>query len=75
MGENRRRVAIAGLDHYHTTGWVDSLALFEDQLEIVAIYEPDEGLRESRAPRFFDPHLSPALDRRYANLPFVTDLD
>ncbi|MEZ4507306.1 MAG: hypothetical protein R2848_15995 [Thermomicrobiales bacterium] len=55
----RRRVAVVGLDHYHTTGWVESLELFPDELEIVAIYEPDRLLWEGLAPRYHDPHLAP----------------
>ncbi len=71
----RKRVAIVGLDHYHTTGWVESLELFDDQLEIVAFYEPDTSLQPTFAPRFFDPHLSPSLGERYKSLPWVTTLD
>lgn len=72
---SKRRVAIVGLDHYHTTGWVESLELFEDEVEIVAIYEPDESLWEGLAPRFYDPHLSPKLGDRYRSTPIVADLD
>lgn len=71
----KRRVAVVGLDHYHTTGWVESLELFPEELEIVAIYEPDETLWEGLAPRFFDPHLSPALQERHRKTPFVAEFD
>jgi predicted dehydrogenase len=71
----KRRVAIVGLDHYHTTGWVESLELFADELEIVAIYEPDESLWEGLAPRYFDPHLSPRLHARHRDTPFSGELD
>lgn len=71
----KRRVAVVGLDHYHTTGWVESLELFPEELEIVAIYEPDQTLWEGLAPRFFDPHLSPALHERHRKTPFVDQLD
>ena len=71
----KRRVAIVGLDHYHTTGWVESLELFPDELEIVAIYEPDETLWTGLAPRFHDPHLSPKLHDRYLSIPVTGDLD
>src|SRR5215207_3023029 len=70
-----RRVAVVGLDHYHTTGWVESLELFPDELEIVAIYEPDRSLWEGLAPRYFDPHLKPALHDRHRSTPFVDELD
>ncbi len=71
----KRRVAVVGLDHYHTTGWVESLELFPDELEIVAIYEPDRELWPGLAPRFYDPHLAPALHERHRDTPFVDDLE
>ena len=71
----KRRVAVVGLDHYHTTGWVESLELFPDELEIVAIYEPDQSLWEGLAPRYFDPHLKPTLHERHRDTPFVDDLE
>lgn len=71
----RKRVAVVGLDHYHTTGWVESLELFDDQLEIVAIYEPDEKVRASLAPRYFDPNLSPRLKDSYRAIPATDSLD
>lgn len=71
----KRRIAIVGLDHYHTTGWVESIELFPDELEIVAIYEPDRSLWEGLAPRSHDPHLAPSLHERHIATPFVDDLD
>lgn len=71
----KRRVAIVGLDHYHTTGWVESLELFPEELEIVAIYEPDESLWAGLAPRYYDPHLSARLHDRHLDTPFVAELD
>lgn len=71
----KRRVAVIGLDHYHTTGWVESLALFPDELEIVAIYEPDRSLWQRMAPRYVDPHLSARLHDRHLDTPFVGELD
>jgi predicted dehydrogenase len=70
----KRRVAIVGLDHYHTTGWVESLELFPDELEIVAIYEPDDSLWAGLAPRYYDPHLSARLHDRHRDTPFVAEL-
>jgi UDP-N-acetyl-2-amino-2-deoxyglucuronate dehydrogenase len=72
---SKRRVAVVGLDHYHTTGWVESLELFPDEIEIVAIYEPDESLWAGLAPRYFDPHLSARLHERHLDTPFVAELD
>jgi predicted dehydrogenase len=70
----KRRVAVVGLDHYHTTGWVESLELFPEEIEIVAIYEPDESLWAGLAPRYVDPHLSARLHDRHLDTPFVADL-
>jgi UDP-N-acetyl-2-amino-2-deoxyglucuronate dehydrogenase len=69
------RVGVIGLEHYHVTGWVNSLELFSDRLEIVALYDPDPARGEALAPTYFDPHLSAALDESYRSVPFYTDLD
>lgn len=71
----KRRVAVVGLDHYHTTGWVESLELFPDELEIVAIYEPDRSLWQGLAPRYYDPHLAPSLGDHHRSTPFVENLE
>jgi predicted dehydrogenase len=71
----RSRVAIVGVDHYHTTGWVESLELVASRLEVVALYDANPEVGETRAPSYYDPHLSPALGDRYRELPFTTDLD
>jgi predicted dehydrogenase len=68
------RVAIVGLDHYHVTGWVESLEQFADRLEIVALYDPNPEVGERLAPFYHDPGLSPALAAAYRALPFETDL-
>ena len=69
------RLAVVGLEHYHVTGWVESLEQFADRIEIVALYDPDPALGERRAPSHHDPILSPALAPRYHELPFTSDLD
>lgn len=71
----KKRVGIAGIDHYHTTGWVDSLQAFDDRLEVVALYDSDPSRGATLAPSYYDPHLSAKLDERYRSVPFVTDLD
>jgi predicted dehydrogenase len=73
--DRKLRLGIVGIDHYHTTGWVESLELFADRLEVVALYDPDPAIGGSLAPRWHDPNLSPRLADRYRKSPFVTDLD
>jgi len=71
----RLRVLVVGLDHYHVTGWVDTLRLFPDELEIVALYDPDPANGTALRPRFVDPSLPAALPATFRDLPFSTDLD
>lgn len=68
------RVGVIGLEHYHVTGWVNSLELFTDRIEIVALHDPDPVRGERLAPSYYDPHLSAALAESYRGLPFYTDL-
>ena len=74
MVTSRRRVAIVGLNHYHVTGWVETLAEFSDRLEIVALYDedPERGLK--LRPDHTDPHLSRSLPAWAAEIPFFDDL-
>lgn len=72
---SKLRVGVVGLEHYHVTGWVNSLELFRDRLEIVALYDPDPARGATLAPTYHDPHLSSALDEAYRSVPFFTDLD
>ncbi len=71
----RRRLAVVGIDHYHTTGWVESLEQFPDEIEIVALCDPDPALARTLAPRFHDPSLRAALAPRYRDLPFYDELE
>lgn len=71
----RRRLGVVGLDHYHVTGWVETIELFVDEIEIVALHDPDPGQATRRAPHYHDPSLRPALGPAYAELPFETDLE
>ena len=57
------------------TGWVETLELFADEIEIVALYDPDPGQATRRAPSYHDPSLRPELGPAYAQLPFETDLE
>lgn len=71
----RLRLGVVGIDHFHTTGWVDSLGHFADAIEIVALYDADPEMGRTLRPQFADPGLSRALDPKYRALPFYTDLD
>jgi predicted dehydrogenase len=72
---SRLRVAVVGLDHYHVTGWVETIRLFPDELKIVALQDADPSRGQALAPRFTDPSLPAALPAGFAGLPFETDLD
>lgn len=74
-GSRRFRVAVVGLNHYHVTGWVESLAQLPNRVDVVALYDSDPVRGERLAPDHADPHLSPALPAWTADLPFETDLD
>jgi predicted dehydrogenase len=68
------RLGVVGVDHFHTTGWVDSLEHYADQVEIVALYDPNPEMASLR-PSWADPGLRRELDPKYRALPFYTDLD
>lgn len=69
------RVGVIGLNHYHVTGWIKSLELFRDRIEIVALYDPDPARGADLAPSHHDAILPPTLDDAYRSVPFYTDLD
>jgi len=64
-----------GLEHYHVAGWVETLELFPERLEIVALYDPDPARSADLRPGYSDPALAQALDPRHRSLPYETDLD
>src|SRR5512144_2497805 len=74
-GPRRLRVGVVGLGHYHVTGWVETLEGFPDDLEIVALYDPDPERGRTLAPPHHDPSLRPSLGDRYRDVAFETDLD
>lgn len=71
----KKRLAVIGLEHYHITGWIETLEEFADQIEIVALYDPNPELGRRLAPLHHDPILRDELPERYRNIPFETDLD
>jgi len=74
-GGHRLRVGVVGLSHYHVTGWVETLEGFPDELEIVALYDPDPERAHSLAPTHHDPSLRAGLGDRYRDLPVETRLE
>ena len=70
-----RRLAVVGIDHFHATGWVESIEQFRDEIEIVALYDRKPEVGRTLAPIDRDPRLSPALSPAYRSLPFYTDLE
>lgn len=71
----RYRVAVLGLNHYHVTGWVESLAALSDRVEIVALHDPDPRQRKTLKPDLVDPSLSQTLPAWARDIPFETSLD
>jgi UDP-N-acetyl-2-amino-2-deoxyglucuronate dehydrogenase len=71
----RLRAGVVGLEQYHVTGWVETLEGFPDELEIVALYDPDPERGRTLAPLHHDPSLRPGLGEAYRGVPFGTDLD
>jgi UDP-N-acetyl-2-amino-2-deoxyglucuronate dehydrogenase len=69
------RTIVVGLDHYHVTGWVETLALFDNQLEIVGRYDPDPARETLDRPSFSDPNLPQAFPAWFTDVPFSADLE
>lgn len=69
------RVGVVGLSHYHVTGWVETIEGFPDELEIVALYDPDPERARTLAPTHHDPSLRAGLGDRYRAVPIETRLD
>ncbi len=73
-GTRRLRVGVVGLSHYHVTGWIETIEGFADELEIVALYDPDPERARTLAPTHHDPSLRAALGERYRAIPVETRL-
>ena len=74
-GDRRLRVGVVGLAQYHVTGWVETLEGFPDELEIVALHDPDPERGRTLAPLHHDPSLRPGLGEAYRGVPFETSLE
>ena len=68
------RTAIIGLNHYHVTGWTESLASLTDQIDVVARYDPDPTRKNAPGPEFVDPSLSQIFPAWIADTPFYSSL-
>ncbi len=68
------RAVVAGLDHYHVTGWVETLGLFREQIEIVGRYDPDPARADCTRPRFVDPSLPGGFSESFLAVPFFSDI-
>lgn len=71
----RYRVAVLGLNHYHVTGWVESLDALSDRVEVVALYDPDPKRGARLKPDHADPNLSQEFPAWSREIPFETSLD
>jgi predicted dehydrogenase len=69
------RLGVVGLAHYHVTGWVETIEGFADDLEIVALHDPDPERARTLAPPYHDPSLRTSLGERYRDVPVETRLD
>lgn len=68
------RVAIIGLNHYHVTGWAESLAQLPDRVDVVSLYDADPARGLSLRPDHSDPSLQTSLPDWARNIPFYADL-
>ncbi len=71
---NRHRAVVVGLNHYHVTGWVESLNEFQDRVEIVGRYDPSPERRDLDGPDNADPNLAQQFPAWFRSVPFYSDL-
>ncbi|MCO5220344.1 MAG: Gfo/Idh/MocA family oxidoreductase [Thermomicrobiales bacterium] len=69
------RTVVAGLEHYHVTGWAETLGLFPDRIEVVGRFDPDSTRADRDRPAFVDPHLPESFPAWFQQVPFYADLD
>jgi UDP-N-acetyl-2-amino-2-deoxyglucuronate dehydrogenase len=69
------RTVVVGLEHYHVTGWVETLGLFPEQIEIVARYDADVMRAEARRPIFVDPNLPQQFPESFLATPLFTNIE
>lgn len=69
------RAVVLGLNHYHVTGWLASLRALDDDLDVMATYDPDPARKGSSGPAFTDPALPCSFPEWVREIPFESDLD
>jgi UDP-N-acetyl-2-amino-2-deoxyglucuronate dehydrogenase len=69
------RTIVVGLEHYHVTGWVETIGLFPEQIEVVGRYDPDPARADRDRPAFADPNLPQAFPAWFQQTPFSSDLE
>lgn len=68
-------MVLVGLNHYHVTGWAESLGWLRGRIEVVAVYDPDPARGDGRPPDHTDPSLRQHFPGWLKELPFESDLD
>jgi len=68
------RTVVIGLDHYHVTGWVETLGLFPERIELAGRYDADPVRAGSLRPRFVDPGLTQQFPPAFDAVPFYSDI-
>jgi UDP-N-acetyl-2-amino-2-deoxyglucuronate dehydrogenase len=71
----RLRLGQIGVNHFHATGWAETVLELNDLVEVVAVYDPDPAALERFAPRDRDPRLAERMPEALASLPRYSDLD
>jgi predicted dehydrogenase len=71
----RQRLALIGVNHYHATGWAETVLQLSNHVEVVAVYDPDSAALNRFAPQDHDPRLPPAMPAELASLPRYDDLE
>lgn len=70
----RLRTVVIGLEHYHVTGWVETLGLFPEQIELVGRYDANPSRANLARPSFVDPNLTQAFPETFRSVPFFSEL-
>ena len=68
------RTVVIGLEHYHVTGWVETLGLFPERIEVVGRFDPNPPREDRERPMFIDPSLPQQFSNDFLQVPFYSDL-